>query len=279
MSPDYLVSCIITTKNRPQFVIRAVKSVIEQSYRNLEIILVDDSDERGTCDDVLRYDKKIKYVKNEKSSGACYSRNLGISESKGDFIAFLDDDDFWMPRKIELQLKEAVRYPLVGCSYISCTEKSIERVLQLGVINYEDMLYYNYLGSCSFVLAQAAAIKKCRFDENRPAAQDWDMWLSIMQKNRIPQAYNVKEYLVSYNQGVHSRITNTAKRDRALWTLYEKHNQEYTPFLKKMFVLYNFTKSDKWGLRGLEKARLKHKGLCFIIYVLFKRLFGEIVMI
>lgn len=278
--PNFLVSCIITTKDRPGLVTRAVKSVLEQSYRNIEVILVDDSDERGTCEDVLCYGGDVKYIKNEKSCGACYSRNLGLSEAKGDFIAFLDDDDLWMPKKIELQLKEAVKYPLVGCSYVSCSERTKQRVQQLEIINYEDMLYHNYLGSCSFVLAQASAIKKCRFDESREAGQDWDMWLSVMQKNSIRQAYNVKGYLVNYNQGLHSRISNTAKCDRALFSLYEKHIHEYTPFTANMFGIYNLIKADRspflWGFREIAKARLKNKSLIFVFKVLLKRLFGRI---
>ncbi|MHC9543685.1 MAG: glycosyltransferase family 2 protein [Vulcanimicrobiota bacterium] len=278
--PNYLVSCVITTKNRPEMVTRAVKSVLEQSYHNIEVILIDDSDEHGTCGDVLRYGQGLKYIKNEKSHGACYSRNLGLSEAKGDFIAFLDDDDIWMPKKIELQLREAVKYPLVGCSFILCFERTKERVQQLEVVKYEDMLYYNYLGSCSFVMAQAAAIKKCRFDESREAGQDWDMWLSVMQKNNIRQAYNVREYLVDYSQGSHSRISNTAKHDRAILSLYEKHINEYTPFTAKMFGLYNFVKVEGslflWLLRELAKVRLKNKGLVFVIKILLKRLLGSI---
>ncbi|MCX5705963.1 MAG: glycosyltransferase [Candidatus Omnitrophica bacterium] len=278
--PNYLVSCVITTKDRSELVIRAVKSVLGQSYRNIEIILVDDSDERGACEGVLRLGGEVKYIKNEKSHGACYSRNLGLSEAKGDFIAFLDDDDLWMPKKIEVQLKEAMKYPLVGCSFILCSGRTKQRVQQLKIVNYEDMLYHNYLGSCSFVLAQASAIKRCRFDETREVGQDWDMWLSVMQINSIHRAYNVKEYLVSYNQGLHPRISNTAKHERALFSLYEKHVNEYTPFTTNMFGVYNFIKVEDslllWGLREIAKVRLKSKGLIFFIKILLKRLLGRI---
>ncbi len=279
-TPDHLVSCIITTKDRPALVTCAVKSVLQQSYRNIEVILVDDSAAPGACESALRLGVSIKYIKNEKPSGACFSRNLGLSEAKGDFIAFLDDDDLWMPEKLEAQLKYAVKHPLVGCNYISCSGKRRQRVLQLENIKYDDMLYHNYLGSCSFVLAQAAAIKSCCFDVTREAGQDWDMWLSVMQKNNIQQAYNIQQYLVDYNQGVHVRISNTAKRERALFSLYEKHMHEYTPFTANMFGIYNFIKTDSslflWGLRELTKARLKGKSFFFFLKVLCKRLLGVV---
>ena len=278
--PNCLVSCIITTKDRPELVIRAVKSVLQQSYRNIELILVDDSDEGGTQESLSQFAKQIRYIKNEKSRGACYSRNVGLSEAKGDFIALLDDDDFWMPKKIERQLQQAMKYPLVGCNYVSCIGKKKYYVQQPEFVNYEDMLYHNFLGSCSFVLADASAIKKCRFDESLEAGQDWDMWLSVMKINKIHRAVNISEYLVNYNHGLHSRISNTAKYTRAAFSLYEKHINEYTPFTANMLGIYNLIKAERspflWGFREMAKARLKNKGLIFVIKVLLKRLFGRI---
>jgi len=280
--PDYLVSCIITTKDRPEMVVQAVKSALDQSHRHIEIILIDDSEKNGNCEGALRLGGSIKYIKNERSRGACYSRNIGISESKGDFIAFLDDDDSWMTNKIELQLKKAVEYPLVSCDCILCYDDTPrKRYLQHPeFISFDEMLYLNYLGSCSFVLGQAAVVKSCRFEETREAAQDWDMWLAIMQKNKISQVYTVKEYLVNCSHGSHTRISNTAKLDRAYFSLYGKYIQEHTPLTTNLFIVFNFMKTDGsillWGSREFIKYRLKNKGLIFFIKIMFKKLFGTI---
>lgn len=277
-----MVTCIITTKNRPELVIRAIKSVLEQSYRNIELILIDDSNDKDTQEIISQFAKQIRYIKNEKSRGACYSRNVGISEARGDFIAFLDDDDYWMPKKIERQLQQAIKYPLVGCNYVAYMGRKRCYVQQPEFVNYEDMLYHNFLGSCSFVLADATSIKKCRFDENLEAGQDWDMWLSVMKENNIKQAVNINEYLVGYNQGLHYRISNNVEYTRAVFSMFKKHVNEYTPFTANMFGIYNFIKAEKspllWGLREMTKANLKHKSLGFIIKILFKRLCGRLEM-
>lgn len=279
-SQNYLVTCIITTKNRPELIVRAVTSVLQQSYRNIEIVLVDDSDGCETQKVVLKFTKQLKYIKNDKSRGACYSRNVGLSESGGDFIAFLDDDDFWMPKKIERQLQQAMKYPLVGCNYFSYLEGKKYYFRRPEFVKYEEMLYCNYLGSCSFVLAEASTIKSCHFDESMESGQDWDMWLSVIKKNKIERVANINEYLVDYNQGQHLRITSSAKYMRTVFLLYEKNIDEFTPFISNMFGLYNMIKADNslflWVLKELSKARLKRKSLIFLLKILFKRLFGII---
>lgn len=280
VSSNYLVTSIITTKNRPELVLRSLKSVFQQTYLNIEVILVDDSDNEETKKALLQFNKQIRYIKNEKSKGACYSRNIGLTEARGDFIALLDDDDFWMPEKIERQLKAARKYPLVGCNYSYRIGRKRYYVQNPEIVNYEDMLYHNYLGSCSFVLVEAGAIKKCRFDESLEAGQDWDMWISVMKENRIKQVVNIRECLVNYNQGQHTRISNTAKYTRAVFSLYMKHIDEYTPFTTNMLGIYTLIKAENsiplWIFREMVKARLKNKSIIFVMKVLLKRLFSRV---
>mgnify|MGYP003302745266 CR=1 FL=1 len=105
-----LVTAIITTYRRqPDIVGRAINSIINQTYKNIEIIVVDDSPptyERRN--DVRRlvesYDKSIIYIQHEKNMGACVARNTGLKMAMGEFVAYLDDDDEWMDTKIEKQL-------------------------------------------------------------------------------------------------------------------------------------------------------------------------------
>jgi len=277
---NYLVTAIVTTRNRPELVKQAVKSVLGQTHRNLEIVLVDDSDYDAPCKRLSGLSDRIKYIKNEKCFGACYSRNVGIAEAKGDFIAFLDDDDYWLPEKTECQLAATAEYPLVSCNYISVRGAKKTRVRNPELVSYDDMLYHNYLGSCSFVLGTAAAIKKCSFDGTLEAGQDWEMWLSIMKANSISRARNLQSYLAVYNQGVHSRISNTAKYARAALVLYEKHCEEHTPSTADLFELYNLMKADGnpvlWCVREAKKARLKGLGLLSVLRVCVNRILGRI---
>lgn len=107
-----LVSVIITTYKRNDMLPRAIESVLNQTYKNIELIIVDDNDS-GTIyrkqteilvKSYMEKDERIKYVKLENNSGACIARNTGLKESSGEYINFLDDDDSLLPEKIDLQI-------------------------------------------------------------------------------------------------------------------------------------------------------------------------------
>jgi glycosyltransferase involved in cell wall biosynthesis len=101
-----LVSVIIPTYNRASTLARAIESVLKQTYGNLELIVVDDSSNDETSGVVSGIaDERIKYIKFSKNKGVAAARNAGIKESCGDYIAFLDSDDQWLPDKLKLSLE------------------------------------------------------------------------------------------------------------------------------------------------------------------------------
>ena len=101
------VSVIIPTYNRPQSLSRAIKSVLVQTHKNYEILVINDSDDEKPVLEVIENfnDNRIKYFNNERVKGGNGARNTGIIKSKGEYIAFLDDDDEWLPDKIKNQIK------------------------------------------------------------------------------------------------------------------------------------------------------------------------------
>ena len=101
-----LISVVIPTYNRKHLLQKAIASVLNQTYSNFELIVVDDCSTDSTEHFMKSLsDKRIRYIKHEKTKHASASRNTGIQLSKGEFIAFLDDDDRWLPTKLEKQLK------------------------------------------------------------------------------------------------------------------------------------------------------------------------------
>mgnify|MGYP006437461733 CR=1 FL=1 len=103
-----LVSCIITTCKRGQLLSRAIESVLNQTYKNIEVIVIDDcpcEETRKIMNKYLIQHHNIIYIQNENNLGPSGARNKGVFESKGEFIAFLDDDDEWLPEKIESQMQ------------------------------------------------------------------------------------------------------------------------------------------------------------------------------
>ena len=113
-SQDNLVTAVVTTYNRvPHVVLRAVDSVLGQTYPELEIVVVDDSDADYPLRDelersVLERSEQILYVRHESHRGANAARNTGLAHVRGSYVAFLDDDDEWYPRKIEKQMERFV---------------------------------------------------------------------------------------------------------------------------------------------------------------------------
>jgi len=269
-----LVTCIIPTRDRPGLVCRAIKSALSQSYENMEIIVIDDSDNRDTQEVLARSDFNIKYIKNEENRGASYSRNIGLLEAKGDIISFLDDDDIWLPRKTEYQIKLIDQHPVVTCNSIQMIAGKKRYVKLPSLVTYESLLYNNYLGSCSFVSVAAYAIKDCFFDESLKRGQDWDMWISIMKKNSIREAKNADEYLVEYNAGMHPRISNSVELLSTNMSIYQKYISEHNDFTTKMFCLYNMTPFG-YIFRLYMESRLKKEGFLFFIKILIKRFFGR----
>ncbi len=106
MSP--VVSVIITSYNRPELIHDAVRSVIDQTFKDYEIIIVDDASNEQTqqsIESICKEFDSIKYVHHTENKGLAAARNTGLSIAKGEFAAFLDDDDIWMPTKLEKQVK------------------------------------------------------------------------------------------------------------------------------------------------------------------------------
>ena len=233
-----MVSAIITTYKRPpEIVKRAAKSVLNQTYKDIELIIVDDSPEtyeqrNEVCAMALSLGERVKYIKHEENLGACAARNTGIKNSNGEYIAFLDDDDEWLPEKIEKQLcvmKKNNSVALVYCGrYIYHEQNNILKCQKVefhrGKI-YDKLILNNFIGSTSFPLLRKSAIEKLGgFDVQMPAAQDFELWLRVAKAYEIDY---VETPLVRYYVHNGDLITkNHTKKREALERLNEL-NMDY----------------------------------------------------
>ena len=232
MDRENLVSCIITTYRRePKMVLRSVQSVLNQTYQYIEIIVVDDSPDtyeyRNSVENSIKHlNKNIKYIKNEKNLGACAARNIGIIHSNGAYIAFLDDDDEWLPNKIEKQIKKFDNETgLVYCRANICYEsgeiKEQKRELYSGDLYYK-LLYKNIIGSTSFAIIKRTVIDEAGlFDINMQSSQDMDLWIRIA---KVSKCSYVDEPLVNYY--IHGSECITANPMKKIAGL-ERLNQKY----------------------------------------------------
>lgn len=189
------VSVVIPTCNRAHFVGRAIQSVLDQTYRNFEILVVDDASNDNTEEIVKHFsDERISYIPHRENKGGSSARNTGIKAARGKFIGFLDDDDEWLPQKLECQINLFSRsQSMVGAVYtgnIMCNHKTRKVLKEIvptkrGMI-LADLLFRNCVGSTSSILIKKECLARVGlFDENLPSCQDWDMWIRISRHYQI----------------------------------------------------------------------------------------------
>jgi len=210
MDKSIEISVVIPVHKRTYFLQKAIKSVLEQTYSNFEIIVVDDNS-NSTISNLIKgivknfNDSRIRYIDHGINRGVSAARNTGIRSSNGKYIAFLDSDDEWFPEKLEKQIKifknESNKLGAVYCgvTYIDEKSNSINKELippdKKGNI-YEDLLYKNCVGGCSSVMVKKECFNRVGvFDEKFPVCQDLDMWIRIAKCYRFSF---VKSYLVKY---------------------------------------------------------------------------------
>lgn len=186
MSNNQLVSVYITTKNRCALLQRAIDSVIAQTWNNIEILICDDGSDDGTDELVQRYMAQydnITYLKNDYSRGACFSRNRAIEKAKGLYITGLDDDDYFLPQRVEkLMAAFNPECAFVCSTYIRKTDNGTKHVKDgVGKLSLSDLLHYNRVGNQ--VLSLTERFKQVGgFDESLPAFQDYDMWVRMLKQ-------------------------------------------------------------------------------------------------
>lgn len=239
---DRLISVVIPSyKREASLMKRSVLSVLGQTYKNVEIIVVDDNpNDSELCVDIKRFCDQfgqVHYVKLDGNQGACAARNLGIEKSKGEWIGFLDDDDEWLPQKLEKSIPHfrdnigivaSPGYILVEDDSGNVVEKkdyhyndtNKERIV------HEDFLAKDLIGSTS----QAIVRKKCfavcgGFDVSLPARQDYEMWIRISQKYDV---YYVNEKLFHHYMHTGEQIsTNPHKSIVGFNTILKKYSDEF----------------------------------------------------
>ncbi len=186
------VSVIIPVYNRYDFVRRAIDSVLSQTYRNFELIVVDD----GSTDDTSRvksdYGDRIRYVRHPDNRGVAAARNTGIREAAGEWIALLDSDDWWLPEKLEEQINYLLDHPQFP---IAQTEeiwiRNGRRVNPRKIHEKEEGYIFPRSLQLCLISPSAVIIKRelldevGLFDESLPAAEDYDLWLRITYKYEV----------------------------------------------------------------------------------------------
>jgi glycosyltransferase involved in cell wall biosynthesis len=224
-----LVSVYMPTKNRFNLACRAIDSVLNQTYENIELLVVDDgSDEEEFLNLKNKYENidNVTILRNEISKGACASRNKAISLAKGEFITGLDDDDYFQPHRLEHLLSEYSE------KFVFIFDHNFKCKLQPCEIFLSDMLLDNIVGNQVFTKKENI-IQAGMFDESLPAWQDYDLWLRMLKhKNAVAKRITGCSQIIDTNHELNRISANKTKLNQALKIFFEKHQDLYSDITK-----------------------------------------------
>ena len=257
-----LVSIIMPSYNTTSFIAESIQSVLAQSYKDWELIIVDDCSSDNTDQVVKPYlsDERIKYYKNEKNSGAAVSRNRAIREAKGKWIAFLDSDDLWMPEKLQKQVSfmEKNGYYFSYTNYAEIdTEGKRNGITVTGPKRITKTGMYNYCWpGCLTVMYDAETIGLIQIADIKKN-NDYAMWLKVCQK---ADCYLLSEELALYRRGRAGSVSTHSIKTMIGWhyKLYreaEEQNPLSAVFSTGRNMVYGFYKKKRY----VKKKETRHE--------------------
>lgn len=222
--PSPRVSVLIPAYNAQRYLEQAVRSVQAQTVTDLEILILDDGSQDDTAKiagKLMAEDKRIRLYQNGENRGTAQTRNRGLTLCRGTYIALLDSDDFWFPRKLEVQLELAERKQadLVYCSYAMVDEggrKVCRDFLVPESADLESMLRENVI-SCSTALLRRSKLEGCRFTQDY-FHEDLALWLKLLSNGW--KAVGTGEVLAAYRIHPCSRSSNKALAAIHRWRIY-----------------------------------------------------------
>lgn len=222
------VSAIIVSYNRLDLLHRAIQSALAQTLPDCEVIVVDDCSSFDIHEALRPYNASVKVVRTPHNAGCSYARNLGIDNATGEFIAFLDDDDFWRPEKLERQLAAIGDKAMVICGQ-EFTPGGKFNVQPITRVTRAMLGASNPLCGASGFLCRRSVLETIRFDPSLVWGEDWDLLLRVLAVGEIGY---VAEPLVFYTVNTAGTSLTSATRNRSWqeiqyrFAVADKHRRE-----------------------------------------------------
>ena len=242
------IDIIIPNYNKAKYLKECLESVINQTYKNWKIYLIDDfsnDDSRRILNDFRSYDN-IKLIFTDKNYGPHHCRNLGIEQSNSDYVAFLDSDDFWPKEKLNLQIKDMIKndldFTFTDISYFK--DSTIKKKIELP--NFYD--FNNFILSSSMstssILLKREIISKIKFKD--VMHEDYLFKCDILRENI--NAIKIKDTFVFYRMTKQNRSSNKFNNLINLWQINKKFNQLsfFTNIKSVLSISFNSLKNYGW---------------------------------
>ena len=223
---NLLVSIVMPTFNSCKYIRKSIESVINQTYKQWELLIVDDNSTDNTEEIVKEYsliDNRIQYIKFNENRGAAVARNTAIDISKGRFLAFLDSDDLWSKEKLEVQVKfmleNNIEFSFTDYKLINDKGDDLYKVIRMP----EKLSYEGYLRN-TIIQTVTVMIDKYKVNEIRMPQirrrQDFACWLSILKNGVV--AVSIPQVLAEYRRTNNSLSSNKIKAIKGTWYVYRK---------------------------------------------------------
>lgn len=258
-----LISVIIPTYNRAKLLKRSIVSVLNQTYKNIEVIVVDDGSTDDTKEMIRKLnDKRIIYVF-QNNSGACAARNNGIEHSNGEYISFQDSDDYWYPDKLISQYNNMCLHQsdidicYMQLHHLNSNEEKIPNKI------YNNIFYGNYI-STQMILAKKDVFKHIRFDKNLPRFQDWDIAIQFLIIYRYRLSITKKSLVLQY-ESANSISSNSSKALKA-YTIIERKYNTYLSSHKYVYSRFLYNKACFIARKGSSKDAEKYFKKSFLLF-------------
>lgn len=249
------VSVVIPTRNRADLLRKALDSALSQSYPPMEVIIIDDASEDSHAyagvDALL--DPRVRYVRNERPLGPSGARNAGIYLASGELVAFLDDDDEWLPEKLEKQVREFLHDPDVGAVYCPCKWRDLDT----GAVYPHSRTHYAYgwilpkqlvedhtCGTPTYVVRRDHLLSIGCFDTSLLGREDWDLTIRLAEQCKI--AFVDEDLVIA---GRHTRL-GVSKHCANLLDAQERILRKYSLLRKRLGVTIDRKAKSKYYAAG-----------------------------
>lgn len=253
-----LISVITPAYNAERFIQETIQSVLDQTYSNWEMIIVDDCSTDRTVELAKSYsekDNRIKVIQLEENSGSAVARNVAMANASGTYIAFLDSDDLWFPEKLEKQL-HFMQEKDIAFSFTKYVRMEEDGTIKDAIsrapesVGYHDLMKHCVIG-CLTVMIDREKVGNLKMVNIR-TRQDYAYWLAITKMGF--RAYGLPEVLAKYRSVENSISSNKVKAAKRQWYVYR--HVEKQPLLKSVYYFLHYATK---GIRNLLKFKLSKR--------------------
>lgn len=258
------VSIIIPAFNNYEYLLSALNSVLRQTYTDFEIIIVDDGSTDNTAEVVKEYTKLprrqdtklpiIRYIYQRNSGGPAKPRNKGIREAKGEYIAFLDLDDFWLPQKLEKQVSMALSKPHYEMVFTDCQIRTKDYIKHESFlrqvphfrfseeINITDLLKGNFIYPSTVIIKKECLGEDMYFNEKEKfrGNEDYDLWLRFIEKYRIGFLNEILCVRLFHKSNLSRCLDNQLKGEFDILSRFSQRSEGFRELIKERIRNINF---------------------------------------